>query len=113
MRYSPTQPFPVKPPPIARMAFSPAEIAKVTPEHEAYCKGLLELEGGVLTGGPYAQYGPKLAVIFPGWTGGGNWNGSAFNPDLGLLFVSDSGCRHAQQDGQERTVREHVGAQRS
>ena len=40
-----------------------------------------------MTGGPYAQYGPKLRVIFPGWTGGGNWNGSAFNPDLGYLFV--------------------------
>jgi glucose dehydrogenase len=84
--YWPTQPFPVKPPPIARMTFAPHEIAKVTPEHEAYCKGLLELEGGALTGGPYAQYGPKLSVIFPGWTGGGNWNGSAFNPDLGYLF---------------------------
>ena len=81
-----TQPFPVKPPPIARMTFTPHEIAKVTPEHEAYCKGLLELEGGAMTGGPYAQYGPKLRVIFPGWTGGGNWNGSAFNPDLGYLF---------------------------
>ena len=69
------------------MTFSPGEIARVTPEHEKYCKGLLELEGGVMTGGPYAQYGPKLRVIFPGWTGGGNWNGSAFNPDLGYLFV--------------------------
>jgi quinoprotein glucose dehydrogenase len=48
---------------------------------------LLELEGGVMTGGPYAQYGPKARVIFPGWTGGGNWNGSAFNPDLGYLFL--------------------------
>jgi glucose dehydrogenase len=85
--YSPTQPFPVKPPPIARMTFSSDEVATVTPEHEKYCKGLLELEGGVMTGGPYAQYGPKLRVIFPGWTGGGNWNGSAFNPDLGYLFV--------------------------
>jgi quinoprotein glucose dehydrogenase len=86
--YSPTQPFPLKPPPIARMTFSPQEIAKVTPEHEKYCKGLLELEGGAMTGGPYAQYGPKLRVIFPGWTGGGNWNGSAFNPDLGYLFLN-------------------------
>ncbi|MEO5740933.1 MAG: PQQ-binding-like beta-propeller repeat protein, partial [Vicinamibacterales bacterium] len=85
--YSATQPFPVKPPPIARMTFAPDEVAKVTPEHEKYCRGLLELEGGAMTGGPYAQYGPKLRVIFPGWTGGGNWNGSAFNPDLGYLFV--------------------------
>jgi quinoprotein glucose dehydrogenase len=85
--YSPTQPFPVKPPPIARMTFSPAEVATVTPEHEKYCKGLLELEGGAMTGGPYAQYGPKLRVIFPGWTGGGNWDGTAFNPGLGYLFM--------------------------
>ena len=85
--YWPTQPFPVKPAPIARMAFSPEDVAKVTPEHEKYCRGLLELEGGVLTGGPYAQYGPKLGVIFPGWTGGGNWNGSAFDPGLGYLYI--------------------------
>ena len=85
--YSPTQPFPVKPPPIARMTFFPNDIATIVPEHEKYCRGLLQLEGGAMTGGPYAQYGPKLRVIFPGWTGGGNWNGSAFNPDLGYLFL--------------------------
>jgi quinoprotein glucose dehydrogenase len=84
--YSPTQPFPVKPPPIARMTFSPTEVARVTPEHERFCRSLLELEGGAMTGGPYAQYGPRLRVIFPGWTGGGNWDGTAFNPDLGYLF---------------------------
>jgi glucose dehydrogenase len=85
--YWPTQPFPLKPPPIARMTFSPEEVATVTPDHEKYCRGLLELEGGALTGGPYNQYGPKLSVIFPGWTGGGNWNGSAFNPELGYLYL--------------------------
>ncbi len=85
--YWPTQPFPVKPPPLARMSFSADDVAKVTPEHEKYCRDLLALEGGVLGGGPYAQYGPRLRVIFPGWTGGGNWNGSAFNPELGYLFT--------------------------
>jgi quinoprotein glucose dehydrogenase len=85
--YWPTQPFPVKPEPLARMTFSPEEVATVTPAHEQYCRDLLKLEGGVLTGGPYAQYGPKLRVIFPGWTGGGNWNGGAFNPELGYLYL--------------------------
>ncbi len=84
----PTQPFPVKPPPLARMTFQADEVAKVTPEHEAYCKGLLALEGGAIGGGPYAQYGPKLRVIFPGWVGGGNWSPPAFHPDLGYLFVT-------------------------
>lgn len=85
--YWPTQPFPLKPKPLARMSFSPDEVAKVTPEHEKYCRGLLELEGGVMMGGPYAQYGPRLRVIFPGWTGGGNWNGGAYDPGLGYLFL--------------------------
>jgi quinoprotein glucose dehydrogenase len=84
----PTQPFPVKPPPLARMTFQLDEVAKVTPEHEAYCKSLLALEGGAIGGGPYAQYGPKLRVIFPGWVGGGNWSPPAFHPDLGYLFVT-------------------------
>jgi glucose dehydrogenase len=84
----PTQPFPVKPPPLARMTFKLDEVAKVTPEHEAYCKALLELDGGAIGGGPYAQYGPKLRVIFPGWVGGGNWSPPAFNPDLGYIYVT-------------------------
>ena len=84
----PTQPFPVKPPPLARMTFQLDDVAKVTPEHEAYCKGLLALEGGAIGGGPYAQYGPKLRVIFPGWVGGGNWSTPAFNPDLGYIYVT-------------------------
>ena len=85
--YWPTQPFPTRPAPLARMTFSPDEVATVTPDHEQYCRALLALEGGAMTGGPYAQYGPKLRVIFPGWTGGGNWNGAAFDPTLGYLFL--------------------------
>src|SRR6185369_15507261 len=38
---SPTQPFPLKPPPLTRTTFSPDEVAKVTPEHEKYCRDLL------------------------------------------------------------------------
>lgn len=83
----PTEPVPVKPPPLDRMKFSPDEIATVTPEHEQYCKNLLAMEGGAMTGGPFAQYGPKLRVIFPGWTGGTNWGGGAYDPSLGYIFI--------------------------
>jgi quinoprotein glucose dehydrogenase len=83
----PTQPMPVKPPPLARNTFSPDEIAKVTPEHEKYCRDLLAREGGAMTGGPFAQYGQKLRVIFPGWTGGTNWGGGSFDPALGYVIV--------------------------
>ncbi|MCU1324974.1 MAG: Quinoprotein glucose dehydrogenase [Bryobacterales bacterium] len=84
----PTQPIPVKPPALARTSFRAEEIATVTPEHEKYCRALMAREGGALTGGPYAQYGPKLRVIFPSWTGGNNWGGTSFDPGLGYIFVN-------------------------
>lgn len=84
----PTQPYPVKPPPLSRNTFSPDEIATVTPEHEKYCRDLLAREGGALTGGPFAQYGPKLRVIFPSWTGGPNWGGVTFDPKLGYIILN-------------------------
>jgi quinoprotein glucose dehydrogenase len=89
---SPTQPFPVKPPALTRDSFNPddpSEYAHINPEHDKACKDILSLEGGVMAGGPYADYGPKLRIVFPGWTGGGNWGGSAYDPKLGYVFVND------------------------
>jgi glucose dehydrogenase len=107
----PTQPFPVKPPPLSRMTFKLEEVAKVTPEHEAYCKSLLALEGGAIGGGPYAQYGPKLRVIFPGWVGGGNWSSPAFHPDLGYIYVTshDLGNLNKMVPGPDGTFRRVAG----
>ena len=109
----PTQPFPVKPPPLARMSFQADEVARVTPEHEAYCKELLALEDGAMGGGPYAQYGPKLRVIFPGWVGGGNWSPPAFHPDLGYLFVTshDLGNLNKMVPSADGSTFRRVGAQ--
>jgi glucose dehydrogenase len=84
----PTQPFPLKPPPLGRTSFRPEEISTVTPEHEKFCKALLESDGGAMTGDLYAQYGPKLRVVFPSFLGGANWGGGSFDPKLGYLFVS-------------------------
>jgi quinoprotein glucose dehydrogenase len=108
----PTQPFPVKPPPLARMTFNLDEVAKVTPEHEKYCKDLLALEGGAIGGGPYAQYGPKLRVIFPGWVGGGNWSPTAFQPDLGYIYVTshDLGNLNKMVPSKDGTSFSRVGA---
>jgi quinoprotein glucose dehydrogenase len=85
-RTAKTQPFPVKPPPLARMTFSKADIATVTPEVEAACGKLVE---GVETGGPFLppNYG-HLRVQFPGNHGGVNWGGTSFDPQLGYLFAN-------------------------
>ena len=81
-----TQPFPVKPPPLSRMEMTAADVATVTPELEANCRKLIET---LQLGGPYLPQGYKrLRVQFPGNHGGVNWGGTAFNPQLGYLFVN-------------------------
>jgi len=85
-RSAKTQPFPLKPAPLARMTFAAADIATVTPELETACRKLME---GVQVGGPYLPVSyNKLRVQFPGNHGGVNWGGVSFNPQLGYLFVN-------------------------
>ncbi len=86
---SPTQPFPYKPPPLARTDFTMKDLATVTPELAENCRKLIEdshIEVGM---GPYAP--PTFnhsRVIFPSEIGGPNWGGGSFNPALGYLFIN-------------------------
>ena len=85
-RTAKTQPFPIKPAPLARMTMSAADIATVTPELETACRKLIE---GMQLGGPYLPVSHnRLRVQFPGNHGGVNWGGTSFNPQLGYLFVN-------------------------
>jgi quinoprotein glucose dehydrogenase len=84
----PTQPFPVKPPPLARNSFKREEIANLTPEHHKFCQDLFDKDGGLHAGGPYTHYSTKPSVIFPSSVGGGNWNPSSFDPNLGYMFIN-------------------------
>ena len=87
-RPSPTQPFPVKPVPLARKSMSMEEIATVTPELEAACRKLVT-ENNLQFGGPYLPVSyNRLRIQFPGPQGGPNWGGPSFNPDLGYLFLN-------------------------
>jgi quinoprotein glucose dehydrogenase len=104
-RAAKTQPFPLKPPPLARMTFSKDDVAKVTPELELQCRQLLE---GMAVGGPFLPVTYNhLRVQFPGNHGGVNWGGTSFDPQLGFLFANInelgqmSGLRdHDQKSGQ-------------
>lgn len=84
----PTQPFPLKPPPLGRHSFTRDEIATVTPEQKKVCTDLMATEGGMNSGGPFTHYGSKLTIVFPGTLGTTNWPGMSYNPDLGYLFVN-------------------------
>jgi len=84
----PTQPFPLKPAPLARNSFKREELADLTPEHRKYCEALFDRDGGMHNEGPYTHYTTKPSVVFPGTLGGGNWNPMSFDPKLGYLFIN-------------------------
>jgi len=96
--YSPTQPFPLKPPPLARMSYKSQDIVTAddtTPEHAKACQDLLAKSGGSLyNAGPFTAWlyhedgtPPKTTIQFPGGTGGTNWGGTAIDPTVGYIFV--------------------------
>jgi len=102
---SKTQPFPLKPPPLARLSMTMADVATVTPELEAACRRLLD---GVQLGGPYLPPAyNRLRAQFPGNHGGVNWGGTSFNPELGYLFINTNelGQLSGQKDHDPKTGR--------
>ena len=94
---SPTQPIPVKPPPMSRVTYDPADLvtaADTTAEHAAACAALVEDIGEVYHAGPFtpwvlrtADSGPRSTLLFPGLVGGPNWGGVAFDAASGYLLV--------------------------
>jgi glucose dehydrogenase len=83
----PTQPFPLKPAPLARTSMTRAEVSKRTPDVERYCTELFDsLVGRSL----YSPFGTQKTLSFPGSMGGGNWGGVSFDPRLGFVFVNTS-----------------------
>jgi glucose dehydrogenase len=85
---APTQPFPVKPPPLARNSMRKDELARINPAHDAYCRGLWE-KYGLSDSVPYQPWREKQdIVLFPGAVGGGNWSGVTFHKTLGLMITN-------------------------
>ena len=81
----PTQPFPLKPPPLSRQSFSASEITTVTQESHRYCS---ELFRSLEYHGMYTPYGLKMTLVVPGTLGGGTWSGGSFDPSNGYFFVN-------------------------
>ena len=81
----PTQPFPVKPPPLVRQTFSEADISSVTPESNRFCT---ELFHSLANRGMYTPYGKEMTLVVPGSLGGANWSGGSFDRASGYFFVN-------------------------
>jgi len=92
----PTQPFPLKPPPLARVDYKPTDLvtaSDTTAEHAAACKELVD-KNGVYNAGPFTPWAyraagapAKAALNFPGGLGGANWGGTAYSPQTRYLYV--------------------------
>ncbi len=82
---SPTQPFPIKPAPLARTTpITRADLSTVTPESQAECAALFEK---LTSGGLYTPPGLTPTLLWPGTMGGATWSGGAVDASSGLLFV--------------------------
>jgi quinoprotein glucose dehydrogenase len=82
---SPTQPIPVKPPPLARQTLSADEAWGPTPEDREACRTLIKQlrNEGVFT--PPSLQG---TLMVPGNLGGMTWSGYAFDPQHNLLVTN-------------------------
>jgi quinoprotein glucose dehydrogenase len=96
--YAPTQPFPVKPPALARTSFKKEDMvtaSDTTPEHAMACQELWDRSGGFENEGPFTPFRfhedgapPRSTIQFPGGTGGINWGGTATDPRSGYVFMN-------------------------
>ena len=82
---APTQPFPLKPPPISRVAMTREEVSKISPETEKTCKAQYDK---AVNAGPYTPYLMVPSIVFPSSEGGGSWSGASYDPTLGYIFVN-------------------------
>ncbi len=78
------QPYPVKPPPFTRQGFTEDLITTRTPDaHAAVLAQYRKMAHGFFV--PPSLDG---TIVFPGFDGGAEWGGSAFDPETALLYVN-------------------------
>jgi quinoprotein glucose dehydrogenase len=81
------QPLPLQPPAYARQQLTESMLTRRTPEAN---RAALERFRSVRSGAQFTPPSREGTVIFPGFDGGGEWGGSAFDPETGLLYVNSN-----------------------
>ncbi len=81
----PTQPFPVKPPPFSGQSLTMENVTDISKESHDYIAGIL---ANVRTGEQFIPPSRPGTVIYPGFDGGGEWGGAAFDPHSKILYVN-------------------------
>jgi quinoprotein glucose dehydrogenase len=80
-----SQPLPLKPPPFARQRLTEDILTNRTPDAH---RAVLERFRAVRSAGQFTPPSVQGTIIFPGFDGGGEWGGAAFDPETGLLYAN-------------------------
>jgi quinoprotein glucose dehydrogenase len=82
----PTQPFPKKPAPFVRQSITANDINPYLPDTTiANLKRELQ---GYRFGKMYIPPGRKTSIVLPGYGGGAEWGGPAYDPQTSILYVN-------------------------
>lgn len=80
------QPLPLKPFPFARQRLTEDQLTDRTPEAHQWA---LEQFKGMRSDGPFVPFSiDRPTVVFPGYDGGAEYGGQAFDPETGLYYVN-------------------------
>ncbi len=80
----PTQPFPTKPPPLMRQAYTEADASDISPETHQMTLDRIRAAPNF---GPFPAPSLKETIMFPGFDGGMEWGGGAADPQ-GIYYVN-------------------------
>jgi quinoprotein glucose dehydrogenase len=106
----PTQPIPSLPQPFARQSFTDKDINPyISAESKADVLNRLK---GYRYGNMFLPPGKHPSVIFPGYDGGGEWGGPAFDPKTGILYINASEMPYilTMIDAKKRPVKDEIFA---
>ena len=86
-----TQPKVTLPEPFSRQTFSADDLSDINPETHAYVKAQFEQ---AKTFAYMQPLGLEKIVLFPGFYGGANWGGGAFDPESNLYYINAMEAPH-------------------
>lgn len=82
---SPTQPLPLSPAPFARQQLTEDMLTDRTPAAHA---AVLEQFRKIRSGPQFTPPSREGTIVFPGFDGGGEWGGGAWDPETGIFYVN-------------------------
>lgn len=116
-----TQPFPLLPAPYDRQGFQPDDLNDMTPEiHARAQKIAADYRFSELYTPPSLYQHPKDGTLgtlhLPSSTGGSNWEGSAYDPETGIIYIpsrTDTSVLSLVNDPEASSVRYIQGGGRT